>query len=332
MKGFGWFKKKEQKAATRQVPAATVQTQVPAPKTNLRRKNNIEAFQDTMSRMEQDPVLKKRAEDSAGRTLVYAAHTLSEKSPSAKASRVVVQEATTVQAARELKKLYARVALLNFANPLEPGGGVLRGANTQEESLCRASTLYPCLVGPCAAEYYRYHQAMPRIGNCFLNSDRLVYSPDVTFFKEEVSPDPFDDQLHLELCYTDDWFTADVITCAAPYFPAGQLPIAESELRNILIERIQNILECAIDQDAEALVLGAFGCGAFHNPPMVVADAFRTVLLQPRYRNAFEEIRFAIKRTDPFFCPNIEAFEIKLSAFPEECLFSEERNKRRFFE
>ena len=80
-------------------------------------------------------------------------------------------------------------------------------------------------------------------------------------------------------------------------------------------------------------MLGAFGCGAFHNPPSVVADAFQTVLMKDRYLHAFSEVVFAVKRSS-WFCENIEAFEIAFRDFPpkKEYVFSEERNKRRFFE
>ena len=107
--------------------------------------------------------------------------------------------------------------------------------------------------------------------------------------------------------------------------------IPDNELIELFIKRIQNILEAAIDCHVEALVLGAFGCGAFHNPPMLVAEAFRQTLLMPRYRQAFAEICFAIKRSGDF-CRNIEAFEMKIASFPEELHFSPERNKRSFFE
>ncbi len=294
--------------------------------------NNIETFKDTLQRIELDPLLGSRAKHSIEGTVLISPHTLSEKIPVSRDTKVFVKETSTLQVTRELCKKYHRVALLNFANPIEPGGGVWRGANAQEESLCRASTLYPCLANKGASEYYRRHQEMQNYESVFRGTDFLLYSPEVTFFKEEVPLYPWDDIPQYELCYTSDWFTADVITCAAPYFPNKHISIPHEELSDILIGRIQNILESAIDRDVEALVLGAFGCGAFHNPPMIVADAFRSVLLQPRYRNAFDEIWFAIKRTDRFFCPNIEAFEIKLSAFPKESLFSEERNKRRFFE
>ena len=294
--------------------------------------NNVETFKDTLRRIELDPLLSSRTEHSVQGTVLIFPHTFSEKTPISKDTKVLVKEATTLQATRELCRKYHRVALLNFANPIEPGGGVWRGANAQEESLCRAGSLYPCLANEETREYYRRHQKMRGYESVFWGTDCLLYSPDVTFFKEEVPLFSQDDILQYELRYSSNWFTADVITCAAPYFSNQASSFPHEELSDVLIGRIQNILESAIDHDIEALVLGAFGCGAFHNPPMIVADAFRSVLLQPRYRNAFDEIWFAVKRTAPFFCPNIEAFETKLSAFPEENLISEERNKRRFFE
>jgi uncharacterized protein (TIGR02452 family) len=38
------------------------------------------------------------------------------------------------------------VVLLNYSNPIEPGGGWVRGAFTQEERICRASTFFSSLI------------------------------------------------------------------------------------------------------------------------------------------------------------------------------------------
>lgn len=314
-------------------PVTPPEPRTPPPSPSaVRRINNIEAFKDTLQIIKQDPLLSSRTARSAQETVLILPETFSEKTPVSKETNVHVQEATTLQAARELCGKYRRVALLNFANPIEPGGGVWRGANAQEESLCRAGTLYPCLTGNGAAGYYRDHQTLPRNGSAFWGSDRVLYSPGITFFKEEVPADPGSDTSALELRYTDDWFTADVITCAAPFFPSRQAAAPWEKLHPVLVERIKNILEAAIDHDVEALVLGAFGCGAFNNPPMTVAEAFQFVLLQPRYLNAFDEICFAIKPSDKTFCPNLSAFQLKFFAFPDASFFTEEGNTRRFFE
>ena len=81
-----------------------------------------------------------------------------------------------------------------------------------------------------------------------------------------------------------------------------------NELSELFVSRIKNILETAIENNVDALVLGAFGCGAFNNPPSLVSDAFYKVLNMERYKYAFKEIVFAIKATRRINCPNIEAF------------------------
>ena len=54
-------------------------------------------------------------------------------------------------------------------------------------------------------------------------------------------------------------------------------------------------------------ILGAFGCGAFKNPPEVVAQAFYEVIYEMGYKKYFKRIVFAIKPSGPY-CKNIEAF------------------------
>src|SRR3954471_48468 len=78
-------------------------------------------------------------------------------------------QSDTLDAAQELHLQHpkARIAVLNMASPLQPGGGVLRGAKAQEESLCMRSTLYPSL----RLEWYRH----PR--------DAVIYTPDVLVFR-----------------------------------------------------------------------------------------------------------------------------------------------------
>ena len=42
------------------------------------------------------------------------------------------------------------------------------------------------------------------------------------------------------------------------------------------------------------LVLSAFGCGAFANPPAHIAKLFHQVMEEPGFKNAFRLIAFAI--------------------------------------
>ena len=59
---------------------------------------------------------------------------------------------TTIEAMVRLAPKGGHLGCLNFASAKRPGGGFLGGAQAQEESLARASGLYPCLL--TQPEYY----------------------------------------------------------------------------------------------------------------------------------------------------------------------------------
>ncbi|MBQ7155802.1 MAG: TIGR02452 family protein [Synergistaceae bacterium] len=71
---------------------------------------------------------------------------------------------------------------------------------------------------------------------------------------------------------------------------------SEEELFSIHVKRAKNILRVAAYNGADILVTGAFGCGAFHNPPEVVARAWREALEE--YREKFDLIDFVIYVSD----------------------------------
>ena len=60
-----------------------------------------------------------------------------------------------------------------------------------------------------------------------------------------------------------------------------------------MYERIDHVLSAAYDQNADTLILVAFGCGVFGNDPYTVSDMFQD-LLENKYKNAFKTILFAI--------------------------------------
>lgn len=91
-----------------------------------------------------------------------------------------------------------------------------------------------------------------------------------------------------------EWFHVDVITCAAPYI-AKRKYTNKTALKELFKGRIKNIFEVAIDNEVEVIILGAFGCGAFKNPPEVVAKTFHEMIEENNYGNYFKKIVFAIK-------------------------------------
>lgn len=81
--------------------------------------------------------------------------------------------------------------------------------------------------------------------------------------------------------------------------------ITPSELEKLLTARIRRIFEIAVTNENEVLILGAFGCGAFRNPPEIVARVFNKVMQD--YLFYFDTIEYAVYHTEREVA-NYEAF------------------------
>lgn len=272
----------------------------------------IACFQNTVDISNQ--LLKEETVKSASSNRVYKEGFVAKKQKKNYKADIIVESNTSFNAAKKYLQ-YGKTAVLNFANPHNPGGGVQNGAMAQEECLCRSSNLYPCISNDNVSDdYYLYNK---NTGYYFF-SDRLIYTKDVTVFK--------DDSDVPQIMPENEWFNVDVITCAAPYI-AERKHTNKAALKELFKSRIKNIFESAIDNGVEVIILGAFGCGAFKNPPEVVAKAFHEVIDENGYAEQFKKIVFAIKSTvnDDLYmpCPNIMAFE------QEFFIISAEANKLR---
>ncbi|MBR4482527.1 MAG: TIGR02452 family protein, partial [Paludibacteraceae bacterium] len=58
--------------------------------------------------------------------------------------------------------------------------------------------------------------------------------------------------------------------------------------------KIRTILRLGLRHGNDSLVLGALGCGAFHNPPEQVAELFKQVLNEAEFKNKYRRIIFAV--------------------------------------
>lgn len=269
----------------------------------MSREELIASFQDTYKKSFEGS-LAQRTANAVRSNRVYREGFHSARQERWSPASISVLPETTFNAARKYC-LRGRVAVLNFANPVNPGGGVQQGAMAQEECLCRSSNLFACINNENVFDdYYGYHRS---IQNHFF-TDRLIYTKDVTVFK--------DDSEIPQMLPEADWFDVDVITCAAPYL-AKRKYTNTAALFELFTSRIKNILEAARENDVAYLVLGAFGCGAFQNPPKLVAEAFYTVLNERGYLHNFEGIIFAIKPTGER-CPNFNTFSIQFQEYADD--------------
>jgi uncharacterized protein (TIGR02452 family) len=183
----------------------------------------------------------------------------------------VTRESTLVAAQR----MGPEAACLVFASAKNPGGGFLGGAKAQEESIARASALYPSLLA--APDFYAFHRAQRDLRY----SDRVVYSPGVPVFRDDRG------------ALLDAAYTTSFLTAAAPNLGAilRNQPEHAADVPAVLRRRAARVLAVAAAHGHRTLVLGGWGCGVFRNDPAVVADAFAVAL---REIDRFDRVVFAV--------------------------------------
>lgn len=198
-----------------------------------------------------------------------------------------VTDETSMNAVRRLldDENEINILCLNFASAKNAGGGFLTGAQAQEESIARATGLYPCLL-KATKDYYELHRQMK---SC-VYTDTMIYSPDVPIFKTESGSNL--DGLQKVSLITSAAVNTGVVMQREP----NNIPLIESLMR----QRIDKVLVLAQERGHEVLVLGAWGCGVFQNDPEKVALWFKEAL-ETRFKNCFKRIVFAVYSNNPKF-------------------------------
>ena len=279
-----------------------------------RRQKLIEVFRDTQAFYMENKQLTAAIAGSMKGTRFYAVDDYpvlpgKRESP----ATVSVTKNTSFKAASERYFWHGqeRIAVLNFASAVNPGGGVRSGSGAQEESLCRCSTLYPTLL--LKSLWEKYYEPN-RIAGDPLHTDACIWSPGIIICK---SDDPIPRRLE-----QDEWTKVDVISCAAPNLRehtgnihnpenAQSIKLTNEEQYEIHLKRAKHILHICAAQRADAVILGAFGCGAFANDPWAVARAYRDALTE--YGQYFSYIEFAVYCRD-YETANYNAFQATLDA------------------
>ncbi len=108
------------------------------------------------------------------------------------------------------------ILVLNLANPVNPGGGVRRGAKAQEEDLCRKSSLLVSLESAKARAYYDYNRSL----GSYMGSHALMIHPQVEIIKDE-NGDPLPETVIVA-----------VMTCAAPMLKNGMEGLSQEKVHH----------------------------------------------------------------------------------------------------
>ena len=198
---------------------------------------------------------------------------------------ITVTRESTLEAAYRLKD--ENPGVFNFASAKNPGGGFLWGSPAQEETIARASALYPSLVKH--AEYYEMNKQSEKDSSAFY-LDYTIYSPKVPIFRNDACE------------FLDEPYCVSVITSPAPkrnkieqdidHFKLDMsIEDMEVRLEATLTSRLMHVLNVMVDNEHSTIILGAWGCGAFGNDPEMVTRVFKKCLTAMPY---FDNIVFAI--------------------------------------
>lgn len=181
-------------------------------------------------------------------------------------------------------RLGHKTALINFASFKEPGGGFEEhGTSGQEEHICYRSEMAGLM-------HYITFFGADQVNKIFCfempgMAPGAMYTPDVCVFRQSQA---------LDFTYLEETFKIGIISSAAPSKPrlTPELQYADSQIEKQVRQSITTQLQVAYDNGYDAIVLGAFGCGAFENPSERVARIYQEEI--SKFQGAFKRVGFAI--------------------------------------
>lgn len=195
-----------------------------------------------------------------------------------------VIDSDCLYAAEDLVRQGFNPCVLNMASFHTPGGGVTRGSSAQEENIFRRTNIFKSL--------YQFNNIGTEYG-VKQREERYpldynfggIYTPHVTVFKggDDVDYKPLEQP-----------FEVGVVSVAAVKNPRCENGKLVPWVVDILKNKIRQILDIALENGHDSIVLSAFGCGAYKTPPTEMARLFKEILTSDNYKNAFKVIYFAI--------------------------------------
>ena len=196
-------------------------------------------------------------------------------------TEITVVNNDSINAGLDIQRKGYNPVVLNFANRRTAGGGVIHGARAQEETIFRRTNLYRSLYQfmPFAEDYdvkknWRQYPMDQNFGG--------IYTPYAIVFRA------------MDYSLLEKPERISFVSVAAMNRPR----LVDGEIAPELIEgtlnKMRTILRIGLYHGHDAIILGAFGCGAFQNPPKHVARLFDQVIHEPEFENKYKKIVFAI--------------------------------------
>lgn len=211
-------------------------------------------------------------------------------------------------------------AVLNMANAYTPGGGYLDGAGAQEENMFRRTDCHFSVADEhMNAEKTRYTKKMTDLINA--KDGNRVYI-DNHNARLCIKGSEKNNVTGYEMLPEDELFQFIELRAAADDLRGGKRFNKES-----MSNKIRAQLTTLRDNNVRNVVLSAFGCGAFKNPPEKVAALYREVLSEPEFADAFDDVVFAIHHAG-YGTDNYPAFHSALENVPLSSKLRQEDHRK----
>mmetsp|Transcript_44611 Transcript_44611/g.87390 ORF Transcript_44611/g.87390 Transcript_44611/m.87390 type:complete len:600 (-) Transcript_44611:42-1841(-) len=171
-------------------------------------------------------------------------------------------------------------AALNMADAYTPGGGYVEGSAAQEENMFRRTNCHFFIDHTVMQQNERYHQGFSDLINA---KNGMVYL----------------DTQRVRVCVRGNEASGYRWLPSGEVFPFFELRAAADNLRGggafnreSSARKIEAQFKTLVHCGVRHVVLSAFGCGAFKNPPEEIATLYRDAVL--RHHHSFDHIVFAV--------------------------------------
>lgn len=167
-------------------------------------------------------------------------------------SPILLVERNCLQIIKKIKQVAANnhVAVINFTSAINLGEKAVAGGFDQESDLCRNTNLYFCLnqINNLKEFYLKNYEQ-----NNGLYNDDVIYIPEITTFKDVDMP--------FRILKKKDWFSFDIINCAAFDFYNFKVSESDEVLVEIFKKRIKRVLDVALVNKVDTVIINSFEIG-----------------------------------------------------------------------
>ncbi|AYV80934.1 MAG: hypothetical protein Harvfovirus10_32 [Harvfovirus sp.] len=182
--------------------------------------------------------------------------------------RVGVVGMDTLEAVGYFQEMMKRkFAFLIMANSSNPGGGYKLASPAQEESIARRTNLIPCIT---SVKY-----PIPEFGALYIKNISIIRDLETKKYS-----------------YLDKPIISDCVLSSAYSNPLIKDGVMEKKYRRNTMIKIRAMFNILLENSNTNIILSAYGCGAYGNDPVDMANIFKEVISEYKYR--FENIIFAI--------------------------------------